>query len=80
MAMLEPTTEAYFFDILKSSDRNRFYGPYETSLDVGGFVAKMCASTLLIFLPFKFLFLLFAAFMFAFFLVSFKVKDIVESR
>jgi MFS family permease len=80
MAMLEPTTEAYFFDMIKSSDKDRFYGPYETSLDVGGFVAKMCASTLLIFLPSKFLFILFATFMFVLFLVSFKAKDLVESK
>lgn len=80
MAMLEPTTEAYFFDILKEKEKYRFYGPYNTAIDTGNFIAKIFASCLLIFLPFNFLFLLFGGFMFLFFLLSFKIKDIIEIR
>ena len=78
MAMLESTTESYFFDILKRKERDRFYGPYNTAIDTGGFIGRMFPSLLLIFLPFKFLFLLFGGFMFVLFLVSFKVRDVVE--
>lgn len=81
VAMLEPTTEAYFFDILKKKeDECRFYGPYNTTIDVHSFIAKVCASFILIFFPFKLLFLMFSGFMFAFFLLSYKVKDIIEKN
>jgi len=80
MAMLEPTTEAYFFDILKEKEKYRFYGPYNTAIDAGNFIGKIFASCLLIFLPFNFLFLLFGGFMFLFFLLSFKIKNVIEIR
>ncbi|MFH1522082.1 MAG: MFS transporter [archaeon] len=80
MAMLEPTTEAYFFDILKKEEIDRFYGPYNTAVDTGSFIGKFFASILLILLPFKFIFLLFGGVMFTLFLLSFKTKNIVESK
>ena len=80
MAMLEPTTEAYFFDISKKKEDCRFYGPYNTAIDTNHFVGKVSASVLLIFLPFKYLFLLFGFFMFIMYLLSFKVKNVIENR
>ncbi|MFH1238279.1 MAG: MFS transporter [archaeon] len=80
MAMIEPTTEAYFFDILKKEEIDRFYGPYNTAVDTGSFLGKFFASVLLILLPFKFIFLLFGSVMFILCLLSFKTKRIVESR
>lgn len=80
IAMLEPTTEAYFFDILKGKERYRFYSPYGTAIDFGNLVAKISGSVLLIFLPFKFIFLLFAFWMFVLFLFSCKTRKVVESR
>lgn len=80
MAMLEPTTVAYFFDILKGKERYRFYGPFNTAADTGGLIGKLLPSLILIFLPFKFIFLLMAALMFTLFLVAFKAKNIVESK
>jgi len=80
IAMLESTTEAYFFDILKRKEKYRFYGPYNTAIDTGSFIGKIFPSILLIFLPFKFIFLLFGAFMFLLFLISFKTENIVEFR
>ncbi len=80
LAMLEPTTEAYFFDILGGKERYRFYGPFNTSIDFGNFVAKILGSTLLIFLPFNALFIMYAVLMFLLFLVAFKTKKIIESR
>ena len=80
MAMLESTTEAYFFDILKRKEKYRFYGPYNTAIDTGSFIGKIFPSLMLIFLPFKFVFLLFGVFMFLLFLISFKTKNVVELR
>jgi len=80
MAMLESTTESYFLDILNKRDKCRFYGPYNTAINSGQLIGKIFGSVLLIFLPFKFLFLLFGGFMFLLFLTSFKVKDIIEVK
>jgi len=78
MAMLEPTTEAYFFDTIKRKDEDRFYGPYNTSIETGLILGKILPAVLLLFLPFKYIFLLFAGIMFLLFLLSFKAKNIVE--
>lgn len=80
MAMLEPTTQAYFFDILKGKEEYRFYGPYNTAIDTGNFIGKIFGSVLLILLPFKFIFILFGVFMFLLFLLSYKAKGVLESR
>jgi len=80
LAMLEPTTEAYFFDVLKGKQSLRFYGPYNTAISVNAFIGRFAPSILLIFFPFKFIFLLFAGFMFLMVLVSFFIKDVIESR
>ncbi len=80
LAMLEPTTEAYFFDVIKKKEVCRFYGPYNTTVEVNDFLGKIISATLLIFLPFKFIFLLFGAFMLFFVFLSFKIKDIIESK
>lgn len=77
MAMLESNTEAFFFKILKKkSDENRFYGPYNTTIDVNQFLGRAAGAITLIFLPFQYLFLLYAGFMFIIFLISSKIKDI----
>jgi MFS family permease len=80
MALLEPTTEAYFFDVLKDKEELRFYGPYNTTISVNNLIGRFIPSLFLIFLPFKFIFLIFSAFMFIMFLVSFKVKNILECK
>jgi MFS family permease len=80
IAMLEPTTEAYFFDTLKGKQELRFYGPYNTTIDVNYFIGEILSATILIFLPFKFLFLLFSFFMMIMFFLSYKVKNIVEEK
>ena len=81
LAMLEPTTEAYFFDLLKNKkDENRFYGPYNTAIETGLIFGKLAPAILLLFLPFKFIYLLFAITSFGLFLLSFKAKKIVEGR
>lgn len=76
IAMIEPTTEAYFFKMIKKKDESRFFGPFNTSIDVNQFAGKIIASTVLIFLPFRYVFLVFAFFMFILFLLSVKIRDI----
>jgi len=80
MAMLEPTTEAYFFDILKGDEEYRFYGPYNTAVDFGDVVVRFLASILLICLSFQFIYLLFGALMFSLFLLSSKIKNVIEKK
>src|SRR3989344_872954 len=76
LAMLEPTTEAYFFKISTRKEEQRFYGPYNTRLEVAGFFGKAIPSVFLLFMPFKYIFLLFSAVMFLMFLISFKIKEV----
>ncbi len=78
MAMIEPTSEAYFFDVLKKGDASRFYGPYNTRADVTGLVARIFSIFVLAFLPFKFLFILFGLFMIVMVFFAFRMKDFVE--
>jgi len=77
MAMLEPTTETHFFRILKKkTDENRFYGPYNTSIDFNSFIGRTISAFVLLFLPFQYLFLLYALFMFGMFWMASKIKNI----
>ena len=77
MAMVEPTTEAYFFKILKKkSEENRFYGPYNTTIDVNSFIGRLTGAAVLLILPFNYLFILYALFMFLMFILSSMVKDV----
>jgi len=78
MAMLEPTTEAYFFDILKKKESLRYYGPYKTVQDVGNLLGKLLSVLLLVFLPFEYLFLLFGFFMLWMFSLSLRTKKVIE--
>jgi len=80
MAMLESTVEAYFFDLMKAKEELHFYGPYNTNLEVSRLLAYSISSLILIFLPFKFIFLFFAAVILSLFFLSFKLKEIIEKR
>jgi MFS family permease len=79
-AMLEPTTEAYFFDIINKNQRDKFYGPYNTTIDLHGFLASIILAGILLILPFKYIFLFTAIFMFIYSLFSLTIKNIIESR
>lgn len=78
--MLEPTTEAYFFDVINKKQRDKFYGPYNTSIDLNSFLSMSLAAVILLFLPFKFIFILFSVAMFIFALMSSRIKNVIESR
>jgi len=79
-AMLESTLEAYFFDLVKGKEELHFYGPYNTNLEVSRLIAYSVPSLILIFLPFKFVFLFFAVIMLSLFFVCFKIKEVIEKR
>ena len=79
ISMVEPTTEAYFFDILKTKgEESRYYSIYNTTIDANHFVGKFLAGALLLFTPFKAVFLFFAFFMFLYFLLAFRIKEVKE--
>ncbi len=80
MAMLEPTTEAYFFDICKGKQDLRFYGPFNTALDSGKLLGKILPALVLLVLPFNYTFLLFGIIMFFLFLLSFRLRDVIERK
>lgn len=79
-SMVESTSEAYFFDIIKKNQRDRFYGIYNTTIDVNQSIASFIGAGILFVLPFKFMFLFFAIVMFLISLVSLGIKNIIESR
>jgi len=80
LAMLEAPTEAHFFDTLKGKEDLRFYGPYNTTIDVNNFVSRSIAGLILLFLPFKFVFLFFSISMLGFSILSSRIKNINESK
>ena len=75
LAMLEPTTESYFFKVSNKEEEQRFYGPYNTRVEVGSLLGKFIPSVIILFFPLNTVFLIFGIAMFLFFLISFKVKE-----
>lgn len=80
VALIEPTTEAYFFDIITKNQRDKFYSQHNTALDVGNIIATFSSAVILLFLPFKFIFILFCVVTLLLALMSLKIKNIVESK
>jgi MFS family permease len=78
--MLEPTTEAYFFDVISKKQRDKFYGPYNTAIDLNSFLSTSMAAVILLFLPFKFIFIMFSAVMFFFAVMSSWIRNVIESK
>ena len=80
IAMIEPTSEAYFLDLMKGKEVYKYYSPYNTTIDVNGFFAKIIPSVSLLFLDFKFIFLIFSASMLLFIVLSLFTRNIIESK
>ncbi len=80
LSMLEPTTEAYFFDITSQKERDKFYGIYNTTIDINYAISLLIISIIIKFLPFKYSFLIVGFFMLIFALISLKTKNIFEIR
>ena len=78
ISMLESTTESYFFDIIKKTQRDKFYGPYNTSIDISSAIATFIAAGILLFFPFKSIFIFFGLAMLAFAILSLRTKNIIE--
>ena len=80
LAMTEGTTEAYFFDILNSKEDSRFYSPYNTAIDVGSLFGEFIPALMLLFLPFKSIFLFYGAGMLILGLLALTIKDVFEFK
>lgn len=80
MGMLEPTTEAYFFDVITPKQRSKFYGPYNTTIEVNWFIGSSIPAVMLLFFPFHYIFLFFGTAMLVLSLISLKIKNIIENR
>jgi len=80
IAMVEPTQEAYFFDITKKNERDKFFPPYTTSIDMGHLTANLLAAVILLLLPFKFIFLLFGFGMLIVSCCSLMIRDHIEVK
>ncbi len=80
ISMIESTSEAYFFDIISKTQRDKYYGVYNTAVDVGTLLGTFPAALLLLFFSFKSIFVLFGFFMVLFALVSLKMREIYEFK
>ncbi len=74
-AMLEGTTESYFFKTVKRKEEEKYYGPYNTSIYLVSGAGKLIISGALFFIANKYVFLLLSAEMFLLFLVALTIKD-----
>ncbi len=80
VSMIEPTMEAYFFDIINESERDKYYEIYNTTIDAGYFFGTLPVAGILLFLPFKFAFIYFGFIMFLNALLALTVKDAYEFK
>jgi len=56
-ALLEPTTEAYFFKLVPKTKEYKYYGPFCTAVNTGGVISKLLLAGILFILPFRYIFL-----------------------
>jgi len=80
ISMVESTTEAYFFDTIKKNQRERYYGLYNTAIDVGHITGTLFPALILLIFPFRTIFLFFAAIMLFLSFSSLKMREVFESR
>ena len=80
IAMTESTTESYFFDICKGKEDQRFYAPYNTAIDVGQIVGELAPALVLLFLPMKFIFIVYASGLIFLSLLALTIRDIIEEK
>ncbi len=58
-AFVEPTADSYFFRVTTRSEEQKFYGPFRTSIPLGGIILQLVASVVLLVLPITYVFLIF---------------------
>lgn len=78
VSMIEPTSEAYFLDIIEEDERDKYYSIYTTSVNMGSLVGSLPAAALLLFLPFNSLFLYFGIPMVVLAFLALSIKDSYE--
>jgi MFS family permease len=76
-AMVESPTEAYFFDI-SGRKKDRYYGVYNTTIDINHAIASFIGAIILFLADFKFVFLFFGGIMILISFLSLKIKNIIE--
>lgn len=76
MAMIEPTTEAYFLRLVKKQNRDKYYGPYNTTTDINYLLSTGLSALFLLYFKFDYLFVFMAIFMGLFAILSTKIKEI----
>ena len=78
--MLEPTTEAYFFDVITPKQRDKFYGPYNTTADLNAFLGRALPAVILLIFPFRAIFIFFGVAMLIFAFISSRAKEVIEKK
>lgn len=79
-SMLEPTTEAYFFDITPRSQRSKFYGIYDTTIGIFCALSTFLSGIVLLWFSFNYLFLLLGIILILMAGISTRIKNIVEEK
>jgi len=74
-SFIESTREAYFFKLVPVSKEEKFYGPYLTYGDIWGTIGNLVTVAILVFLPFKFIFLGLAVSMLFFAYLSSRLRN-----
>lgn len=80
LAMTESTTESYFFDLLGENQDQRFYAPYNTAIDTGYLLGTGIGGLILSFFSFNYLFLFYFLIMSMTAVLSWRIKDIIETK
>ncbi|MFH1971843.1 MAG: MFS transporter [archaeon] len=75
IAMVEATTEAYFFLIAPKKKTEKYYSIYNTTLDVFSIMGKLLIAGFLLILPFKYAFLLLAVIFAMFVIMACSLKE-----
>jgi MFS family permease len=78
VSMIEPTSEAYFLDIVEEDERDKYYSIYTTSVNMGSLIGSLPAAALLVFFPFNSLFLFFGIPMIFLAFLALGIKDSYE--
>ena len=76
IAMVEATSEAYFFFVAPKKQPEKYYSIYNTTLDVFSFIGKIVIAGLLIFFTLKISFLFLALIFGLFTIVSSRMKEV----
>ena len=80
LAMIEPNSESFFFESLKTKEEElMYYSPYNTSIEVFHFIGRILSSLVIFLFAFKSIFLLFAILMLIMFFIVSKIKDISKA-